>query len=408
MYKKNSLRSIKFSCISAIWAVLFLISHKTFIRESSLLAITFMLLTLFNLAVSIICAASVSESSQETAQSGASVSVIIPCRNEQDTLQACLDSIDHIIYNREKLEIILVNDRSEDDTGDLLTAFSHSKSHVKTITIDSNNSGFSGKTHAVECGVQASTGEILFFTDADCIVPYTWITGLAGHNPDPHTIYAGFVYPEPSGPSAISRLFGSLQCIDWIRFCTIGMAWSRMGRPLSIFGNNFAVSKFLYEKSGGISTGGFHYTEDYAFMNAAVQKGASVTFRLSRDSAVRTAPESHFRAFIRQRMRWFLGSTHRGFWSNILPASAIAFFWLSAALALAGNTMAGISGLCILFLCDTIVLVKPLRLFKKLHLLTLLPLFEVFFSLYTVCTVLALTFKKRVVWKNDTMETNTP
>ncbi len=93
------------------------------------------------------------------------VSIIIPARNEERALETALRSILSLDYPA--IEIIAVNDRSEDRTGEILERLSKTDSRVKMITIKDLPSQWLGKNHALQTGLEKAQGEYILFTDAD-------------------------------------------------------------------------------------------------------------------------------------------------------------------------------------------------------------------------------------------------
>ncbi|MGV3742018.1 MAG: glycosyltransferase [Burkholderiaceae bacterium] len=95
------------------------------------------------------------------------VSLIIPARNEAETIEAALGSVLRIAYPN--LEIIVINDRSIDSTGQILERMGRHSPSVHVVTIDALPEGWLGKNHALHQGVQRASGDYLLFTDADVL-----------------------------------------------------------------------------------------------------------------------------------------------------------------------------------------------------------------------------------------------
>lgn len=91
------------------------------------------------------------------------LSVIIPARNEEASLRACLESVVH--QSGVALEVIVVNDHSADHTREIAVAFPR----VKVIDAGPLPPGWTGKNNAVATGVHHAAGEWLLFTDADTV-----------------------------------------------------------------------------------------------------------------------------------------------------------------------------------------------------------------------------------------------
>ena len=93
------------------------------------------------------------------------VSIILPARNEEKFIDKCLVSLLNQDYDN--YEIIVINDSSEDSTGDLIKKYA--KKYSKIIPVDANQKpvGWVGKNWACMEGYKKATGELLLFTDSD-------------------------------------------------------------------------------------------------------------------------------------------------------------------------------------------------------------------------------------------------
>ena len=93
------------------------------------------------------------------------VSIILPARNEEKYLAKCLDSL--IDQDYKNYEIIVIDDSSEDSTGDIIADYSKKNSKVIHVSANSKPDGWMGKNWACMEGYRQATGELLLFTDAD-------------------------------------------------------------------------------------------------------------------------------------------------------------------------------------------------------------------------------------------------
>jgi glycosyltransferase involved in cell wall biosynthesis len=93
------------------------------------------------------------------------VSVIFAARNEAHTL---LDAVPTMLaLDYPDYEVIAVNDRSEDRTGDLLEQLAAANPRLKVVHVTELPEGWLGKNHALAEGSTHATGEWILFTDAD-------------------------------------------------------------------------------------------------------------------------------------------------------------------------------------------------------------------------------------------------
>lgn len=99
-----------------------------------------------------------------------SISIIIPARNEEETLPLLLKSL----INQEELgftEIIVVDDNSTDNTANIVKEYMRKYENIKYIKINKIPCGWAVKPYLYYIGYKYSSGDILFFIDGD-----TWIT----------------------------------------------------------------------------------------------------------------------------------------------------------------------------------------------------------------------------------------
>ncbi len=93
------------------------------------------------------------------------VSVIVPARDEARDVEAALRS--KLAVDYPSLELVVVDDRSTDATGAIVDALAREDARVVPLHVTELPEGWLGKLHAMERGIQASSGEILLLSDAD-------------------------------------------------------------------------------------------------------------------------------------------------------------------------------------------------------------------------------------------------
>lgn len=95
------------------------------------------------------------------------VSIIIPACNEAKTIAPALDSVMSLSYP--ELEILVVNDRSTDNTGAVLSELEKKHPALQVLTIKNLPAGWLGKSHALHSAAMRAKGDFLLFTDADIL-----------------------------------------------------------------------------------------------------------------------------------------------------------------------------------------------------------------------------------------------
>jgi chlorobactene glucosyltransferase len=93
------------------------------------------------------------------------VSIVIPARNEERAVAAAVGS--HLAQDYPDFEVIVVNDRSTDDTGRILEALARAEPRLRVVSGSEPPPGWIGKPHALWLGARAAGGELLLFADAD-------------------------------------------------------------------------------------------------------------------------------------------------------------------------------------------------------------------------------------------------
>src|SRR6185369_3647515 len=102
------------------------------------------------------------------------VSIIVAARNEQRNIREALQSL--IVLDYPDYELIVVDDRSEDETGRILDEMAAASPRLKVIHVDTLPHGWLGKNHALWVGSGIATGELFLFTDADIVMEPTILT----------------------------------------------------------------------------------------------------------------------------------------------------------------------------------------------------------------------------------------
>ncbi|MGW8195212.1 MAG: glycosyltransferase [Desulforhopalus sp.] len=102
------------------------------------------------------------------------VSIIVPACNEEETIEKGLLSL--LAQDYEKLEIIVVNDRSTDKTANVLEALREQYPQLRIEHIRQLPEGWLGKSNALATGAAMAKGEYLVFTDADVLMEKTVIS----------------------------------------------------------------------------------------------------------------------------------------------------------------------------------------------------------------------------------------
>jgi hypothetical protein len=95
------------------------------------------------------------------------LSIVVACRNEAAAIRAAMTSL--LAQDYPALEIVAVDDRSDDATGTILNELASADPRLRVVRVDDLPPGWLGKTYALHRGAAHAEGEWILFTDADVL-----------------------------------------------------------------------------------------------------------------------------------------------------------------------------------------------------------------------------------------------
>ncbi len=323
------------------------------------------------------------------------VSVIVAARNEEALLRYCLDSLSRLTYPKEKLEVLVVNDHSTDATGSIIEDFARRFPFIKSLDATQDVNGtLHGKANAIAQGVEHTTGEIILFTDADCVVQRGWVEETVKYYDAPSVgLVAGFT-------SLRSRtLFEAIQALDWFILFSVAAGATRLRFPVTAVGNNLSVRREAYNSVGGYRSIPFSVTEDYALFHAITRRGYVARFPIDAATLVFSLPCESWKELYHQKKRWFIGGAAMDWKSLSLFALGYVFKALLVLTLVVGNMAAVLSAFALKTLLDVVLVWPALTAFRAKRLLWYVIPFEIYYTLYVLLFPLIVAFSRNVSWK---------
>ena len=227
----------------------------------------------------------------ETAARTPNVSVIIPARNEEACLRACLESL--ITQTGVDFEIIVVDDHSTDRTPEIAESFAASNDAVRVIEAGPLPDGWTGKNNAVATGARQARAEWLLFTDADTVhLPGSLARALAEAQENDAELLS-------YSPQQIAVSFWERATLPVV-FAELARQYppSKVSDPASPItaanGQYILIRRKAYEAVGGHAAIAGEILEDVALARAVKSSGRTIRFRYAAD-AVRTRMYRNFR-----------------------------------------------------------------------------------------------------------------
>ncbi len=232
-----------------------------------------------------------------------SFSIIIAARNEETHISRCLNSVLNQDFPLDLYEVIVVNDRSSDNTQYIIESYLRRRSNVKLVNITQCPEGVSPKKNALAHGIEKASGDIVLFTDADCIVQKTWVRTINGHfSPDVSAVAGLTTYFKPSN---MHQLFFGIQAMDFFSHAVVSAAAIGAKLPINTNANNFAVRRTLFEHIKGYTKlASIVSGDDDLILQAVSKEKGNVRYVTERGGAVTTEPTRTLKGVWEQRKRW--------------------------------------------------------------------------------------------------------
>jgi cellulose synthase/poly-beta-1,6-N-acetylglucosamine synthase-like glycosyltransferase len=238
------------------------------------------------------------------------VSVIVAARNEEKNIRQLLQCLSHQTYSH--YEIIVVNDRSTDNTADVITRYQKNSSTIKRIDITNLQGDMPAKKNALKAGIDASKGEILCFTDADCSPPPQWIEELVkSFKPNTGLVagYSPYHFSFEHVPSIGILRKVLFKFIEYEEYRAAVWAAGSIGWNLGWLctGRNLAYRRKVFDEVDGFDKIKMSISGDDDLFLQLVRKLTAwkINYVNSRESFIPTVPSENFWSFVEQRKRHF-------------------------------------------------------------------------------------------------------
>jgi 1,2-diacylglycerol 3-beta-glucosyltransferase len=324
------------------------------------------------------------------------ISVVICLRNEESALPGLLDALNHLDYPQDRLEIVLVNDRSTDNTEKLLHQFqTKSQFPVVLVTLDTEVPGYPGKMGALIRGLNQASGDIFALTDADTGPHPEWIRCLVSHFEEDVGVVAGPIRITGKG------LWSRLQALDWTYLFAAGSGAAGWGHPQSIFGKNAAIRAATYNQIGTLQAVPFSVTEDLA-LTAAVRDRTKWKIRLPMDETLTldATPAPNLKTLWHQRRRWALGGISLPVVGRLLIA-LMMIMSLVIIVSLFVNPAWAIGLFILQCLLDFPLIASALGRIGRSSWLIYWPLYRAAFIILLIPLITSFLFSRSIHWKGD-------
>ena len=250
-----------------------------------------------------------------------SVSVIIAARNEEKNIASLLDDLLKQDYPSEKLEIVVVDDCSEDNTRGIVEDFINRNRRIHLLETRFSKSQHSYKKRAVHEGIHSSGGEIIMTTDADCRVSPGWVRGIVKFFKPGIDLVAGHVIMEGGG------LIGWLEALELTGIQAMAAGFMNAGFPITCNGANLAYRRSAFEKVEGFEGIGRIVSgdDDLLMQKIAQEKNKRVVYISDMKTAVYSVAAGTAVEYLNKRARW---SSKIYYYPSLIAVALLAAFFV--------------------------------------------------------------------------------
>jgi cellulose synthase/poly-beta-1,6-N-acetylglucosamine synthase-like glycosyltransferase len=258
-----------------------------------------------------------------------SVSMLVPCFNEEKTVGKTIESLLSLAYPKSKLEIVVIDDGSSDNTASIAQGYASRYPHQIRFLQKKNG----GKYTALNVGIEKSRGEIVGCLDADSFVATDALLEAVKRFESDRTIMAITPAMKVYKPR---RLLELMQNVEY----TFGIFYKKMFDNLSAI--NVLPGPFsLYKREVFERIGNFRHAHNTEDMEIAFRMHANGLRIVNAHTAlVYTTVPHTVRSLLRQRTRWsqgflqnardykhlFFNPQFGNFGMLVLPFGLVAFF----------------------------------------------------------------------------------
>jgi cellulose synthase/poly-beta-1,6-N-acetylglucosamine synthase-like glycosyltransferase len=334
----------------------------------------------------------------EEVKSSYRISIIIAARNEALHIQNCLESLTKLDYPKDLHEIIIVDDCSIDETATIINQYCEVHPNWHLVRIKSKSTELRGKKNALQEGIKRASGELIFTTDADCVVNPAWIKSMS------HYFMADVVMVIGFSPLIQRKGFGyRLLEFDTLFSTLVAAASVKLGYPFTSTGRNLAYRKSAYKDSGGfLSLKKYRSGDDMHLTRKFREKKiGKIQYCAQPDTFVKTWPPTTFSHFFQQQLRKnskiLQSGLSTGFFALLIFIYHILFYTIP--FISTGDITIWSIFVCMKFLIELIVLFYAIQIFNQKQLISFLPISLLIYPLFIIFFSILGAFQK-YKWKN--------
>lgn len=247
------------------------------------------------------------------------VSVVICAKDEYHNLQR---NLPHILDQKyHTLEVIVVNDKSDDESDLLLDSIARQYDNLQVIHMNSDLNFFKGKKFPQSVGIRSARYDTIILTDANCRPASAyWIRRMMSSFFPKTKVVLGYNGLE-KGQGFLNHLIRCDHLNDAIRY----LSFAKRGIPYNGSIKNIAFKKELFVKQNSfMDMYEMRAGDDEKFINRAVRRKNTV-IQIHPESHIISFPKQKFRVWINAKQRQKTGSHYYRFLTKLLMGFFMTF-----------------------------------------------------------------------------------
>ncbi|MES2796943.1 MAG: glycosyltransferase [Bacteroidota bacterium] len=292
------------------------------------------------------------------------ITVWVAARNEEMVIANCLEKLAELDYPKSKIQVLIGNDQSSDNTETIVEDFVINYPNFELINITKIINRQRGKANVLANLYEYSKGDYFLITDADVVVNKNWARGMIKNFMQNSSL------GHQVGVTSIKSdsFFGFLQALDWLWALTLLKFAAIFKIPLTGLGNNSAITRKAYEAVGGYATIPFSITEDFALFHAIMGQGFQFHNAINSKVFAKTTAMDSVKEFLHQRKRWMVGALQCPWWvvSFLYFQALFPFILLIISILVSHNLAMNLFlfkiALQFILILPTLIILKEIRL----------------------------------------------
>ncbi len=230
------------------------------------------------------------------------VTILVAARNEEENIFNCINSLLNQSYKKELVEIILLDDFSEDNTVEIAKQFMAVKILQLKEFLGEAFQYKANKKRAISLGVEQAKNKVIITTDGDCVYYKNWLKSKMQF----YSKTQAKMITSPVLFFSEESVFSKFMELDLISLMGITAAGIKNKLPSMVNGANLLFEKAVFEEVNGFEGNENIASGDDVFLMQKIHQvyPNTIKFLKNNEAIAFTKAPKNFTEFVNQRIRW--------------------------------------------------------------------------------------------------------